>query len=466
MTKETCNPTALSYDNVGRLTLTTCADGTASGTVYDAAGRAARAVQYPINPPPPDVPTSQSVTTWYGYDAAGRRTSLTNALNQVTRFAYDANGNQTNVVDALLHTNTCVYDALGHQTQVLYPDGTSDSFGFDALERRIAATNQAGVVTRYGYDALARLTAVTNASGAAQQAVTRYAYDEVGNQTNQVDALNRTNKFEYDAMGRRTKQTLPGLQAATFGYDKVGNQTRITNFNSAIITNQYDALNRLTNKASAGGYNIGFELFPTGQRATLYDTSGATTYTYDGCNRLLTKATPQGTLTYTYDSMGNMFRLRSSTRNGTLVKYYYDVLNRLTNVVDRFTNSTFYAFDAAGNLQSALYQNNVTNAYAYDALNRLTNISVTSASGTIASFAYKLAQAGNRTNLIANVNGTTRTNAWAYTPCIGSPTKSSPAQRPPEPSGTVMMPPATAPTARPPSPASARQPRPITPTIG
>ena len=102
--------------------------------------------------------------------------------------------------------------------------------------------------------------------------------------------------------------------------------------------------------------------------------------------------------------------------SGTLVKYYYDALNRLTNVVDRFNDSTVYGFDAAGNLQRALYQNNVTNAYAYDALNRLTNMSVTSASGTIASFAYKLAQAGNRTNLAANINGAARTNAWAYDP--------------------------------------------------
>ena len=410
------NPTSFSYDNVGRLYLTTYADDTASGTVYDAAGRATSAIQYPINPVLPGLPAANPLTTLYGYDAAGRRTALTNALNQVTRFAYDANGNQTNQVDTLLHTNTYAYDALGHQTQVLYADSTSDSSGFDALERRIAATNQAGIVTRFGYDALGRLTSVTNAFGTTQQAITRYAYDEVGNQTNQVDALNRTNKFEYDAMGRRTKQILPGLQAATFGYDKVGNQIRITNFNNAIITNQYDALNRMTNKASSGGYTIGFELFPTGQRATMFDASGTTTYTYDTCNRLLTKATPQGTLTYTYDALGNMFKLRSSTTSGTSLKYFRDNLNRITNVVDRFANSTFYGFDAAGNLQNSLYPNNVTNAYAYDALNRLTNISVKTASGTIASFGYRLGLAGNRTNLAENVTGTARTNAWGYDP--------------------------------------------------
>ena len=100
------------------------------------------------------------------------------------------------------------------------------------------------------FDAAGQLT---NAFGAAQQVVTRYAYDEGGNQTDQIDALNRTTKFEFDAMGRRTKQTLPGLQTATFGYDAVGNLTRTTNFNTVIITNQYDALNRLTNKASVGG---------------------------------------------------------------------------------------------------------------------------------------------------------------------------------------------------------------------
>lgn len=33
---------------------------------------------------------------------------------------------------------------------------------------------------------------------------------------------------------------------------------------------------------------------------------------------------------------------------------------------------------------------------------------------SLASFAYRLAPAGNRTNLVENINGTQRTNAWRY----------------------------------------------------
>ena len=405
--------TTYSYDGLGRLVRTTFADGSYTGSGYNAAGQLTATVQGPVPPggmnfPPPEFQTD------YTYDAAGRRILVTDALFQDTRFAYDANGNQTTVVDALSHTNNYGYDALNRRTQIIFPDGTTESTGYDALDRRIAVTNQAGVVTRFGYDALGRLKAVTNAFGSSVQMVTRYAYDEVGNQTNQVDALNRTNLFEYDAVGRRTKQILPGNQAQTFGYDAVGNLIRQTNFNSVILTNAYDALNRLTNKASAGGYKISFAYSATGQRTNMVDASGTNTYTYDSRDRLLTKATPQGTLTYTYDAYGNQATLQSSTTNGTKLTYSYDDLNRLTNVVDRFTNNTFYNFDAVGNLQTYRYQNNVTNSYAYNALNRLTNISVTAASGTLASFAYKVAAAGNRTNLTESLNSVNRTNTWAY----------------------------------------------------
>jgi RHS repeat-associated protein len=146
----------------------------------------------------------------------------------------------------------------------------------------------------------------------------------------------------------------------------------------------------------------------------MVDASGTNGYAYDLRDRLLTKITPQGTLTYTYDGFGNLTSVESSTANGTKVNYNYDALNRLTNAVDRFTNNTFYAFDGVGNLQTVRYRNNVTNTYAYNALNRLTNLTAKTSAGTIASFAYRLASGGNRTNLIENINGTARTSVWSY----------------------------------------------------
>jgi len=403
------------FDRLGRLARTTYPDGSYVQNSYDGVGRLTR-ISQGAPPPGGDLPPQAELVTRYGYDAAGRRRAVTNALGQVTRFAYDANGNQTNVVDALNRTNRFDFDALNRQTKLTYPDGTSESYRYDALDRRITVTNQAGIVTRFGFDALGRLVAVTNAFGSGQQMVTRYEFDEVGNLLSQIDALSHTNRYEYDGLGRRTRHTLPAGQVATFGYDAVANLIRETNFNGAVLTNQYDALNRLTNKASVGSYKVTFAYSPTGQRTNMVDGTGTNTYAYDNRDRLLTKATPQGMLTYTYDGFGNLATIQSSTTNGTKLNYYYDDLNRLTNVTDRFTNSTAYSFDSVGNLQTVRYPISVTNTWTYNALNRLTNISVTTASGTIASFAYKLAPAGNRTNLVENLNGSWRTNAWSYDP--------------------------------------------------
>lgn len=409
--------TSYTYDSLGHLTTTTFADNNYIGSIYDAAGRLYRSTQDAVVSGGGMLPgNTVELDTRYFYDAAGRRTAVTNALNQGTTYAYDANGNQTNVIDALNHANTYIYDALNRPVQVIYPDNTVESYGYDGLNRKIAVTNQANIVTRFGFDVLGKLVAVTNAFGTSQQMVTCYVYDEVGNLLQQIDGLNHTNTYVYDVLGHRTMETMPGAQTQMFGYDVVGNLIRQTNFNSIIITNQYDALNRLTNKASVNGYKITFAYSPTGQRTNMTDASGTTSYTYDSRDRLLTKTTPEGTLTYTYDGFGNLATLQSSTASGASLTYGYDALNRLTNAVDRFTNSTTYGFDAVGNLQTVLLPNNVTNSYVYDSLNRLTNLTAKSSSGTVASFAYKLAPAGNRTNLVETVNGVSRTNVWAYDP--------------------------------------------------
>lgn len=400
-------------DAIGHLLRTTLPDNSYITSTYDAAGQFTSST---INTPASGmVPTSISITTaQYGYDSLGRQIALTNALNQVTFFAYDANGNQTNVVDALNHTNSYVYDALNRRIAAVFPDTTRESDGYDGLGRKIAITNQANIITLLGFDALGRMTAVTNDFGGAHQTFTHYAYDEVGNMVQQIDGLNRTNFFEYNDVGRPTKQTMPGNQSSMLGYDPVGNCIRETNFNSVVITNQYDALNRLTNRSSAGGYKITFAYSPTGQRTNMVDASGTNSYIYDNRDRLMTKTTPEGTLNYTYDGFGNMQTVQSSTTGGTSLTYNYDTLNRLTNVIDRFTNSTTYDFDAVGNLRTVALPNKITNAYSFDALNRLTNLTATSAGGIVASFAYKLAPAGNRTNLTETYNGVSRTNAWNY----------------------------------------------------
>src|SRR5947208_8960202 len=101
------------------------------------------------------------------------------------------------------------------------------------------------------------------------------------------------------------------------------------------------------------------------------DASGATIYGYDVRNRLTSKQTPFGILSYTYNEAGSLLTTRSSNANGVSVDYSYDTLNRLSSVKDNNLTAlnggvSSYTYDAVGNLQSYQYPNGVTTSYAYN----------------------------------------------------------------------------------------------------
>src|SRR5262245_55208860 len=141
------------------------------------------------------------------------------------------------------------------------------------------------------------------------------------------------------------------------------------------------------------------------------DPSGTTTYSYDSRDRLTTKATPEGSLTYSYDSAGNLLSTRSSNVSGVNIAYTYDTLNRLATVSDNAplsgdrtgTGTTTYSYDPVGNLSGYLYPNGVQTSYVYNTLNRLTSMTVAKGTGpsaiNLASYAYTLGPAGNRTSV-------------------------------------------------------------------
>ncbi|HYG11873.1 MAG TPA: RHS repeat-associated core domain-containing protein, partial [Pyrinomonadaceae bacterium] len=372
------------YNSLGRLERTTHPDSTFTATTYDALGRIEA------------VTDENGQSTRYEYDAAGRRTKVTNALNNVTTFVYDANGNQKSLTDARGQVINFEYDANNRLIRTLFADGTSVAATYDEMGQVISKTDQAGRTMRYEYNENGKPTKITDPRGGT----TTYTYDELGNLLTQTDANNHVTRYEYDRMGRRTKRTLPLGMSETYTYDVIGNLISHTNFLGRKTTYAYDEMNQLLSKTpdpASGEPAILYAYTPSGQRASMTDATGVTTYVYDAQDRLLSKQTPQGTLSYTYDAAGNTLTLRSSNSEGVSINYAYDNLNRLTTVTDnRLGGSTAYAYDPNGNLQSLAYQNQVRTSYTYDALNRLTNLDATLSGTTLASYAYLLGPAGNR----------------------------------------------------------------------
>ena len=376
------------YDSLGRLEKITFPDGSITTNTYDAIGQVGATTN------------ALSQITRYEYDAAGRRTKIIDALGNATIFGYDVKGNQISMKDANGHITSYVYDANNRQTQIIFPDNTTETTVYDKLGQVTAKIDQAGKQTTYEYDKRGKLTKVTDALGG----VTTYTYDEQGNQLTQTDANNHTTSYSYDRMGRRTKRTLPLSMSETYAYDLAGNLTSRTDFRGKTTTFAHDVMNRVLSKtpdASLGETAVTFAYTVTGQRKTMTDASGTTNYIYDPRDRLVSKATPQGTLSYTYDGASNLKTVRSSNANGVTINYSYDTLNRLSTVNDNRLSggTTTYTYDLNGNLESTTYPNEVRTTYNYDNLNRLKNINAAKGA-TLASYAYTLGAAGNRLSVI------------------------------------------------------------------
>ncbi len=168
---------------------------------------------------------------------------------------------------------------------------------------------------------------------------------------------------------------------------------------------------RFRHREERAAFGIGFRVdTPTGKYLISTAQDGTVHYAHDALDRLTTKQTPEGTLSYTYYSTGKVETISSSNANGANVSYTYDGLNRLSTVVDNrlpSNNTTNYSYDNASNVATVAYPNGLTSTFTYDELNRLTELSTP----PVSDYKYTLGLTGNRTNA-TELSG--RTLAWNY----------------------------------------------------
>jgi YD repeat-containing protein len=337
-----------------------------------------------------------------------RRTTLGNE----TTYTYDFDGNRSTMTDANGNRTTFVYDELNRLIMRLYADGTSDQTRYDAVGNSVESIDQAGIMTRFGYDLLKRLTTVND----AQPATTSYGYDEVGNRTSQTDANGHTTIFVYDELSRPIGRMLPAGQEESRGYDWNGNLLTYSDFNGHTTTYVYDMLDRLT-QINPDPYfaatPVTFEYLANGQRRAMSDVTGRTSYSYDQRTRLVMKATPEGTLGFTYDASGNRLSMASDAADGVNVTYAWDRDERLSTVTDTTDGGgvTTYSYDRVGNILSTRYANGVTADYVFNNINRLTAISWMNGGSSLGQYVYTLNPTGKRTQVL---EGSGRSVGWQY----------------------------------------------------
>ncbi len=344
-----------------------------------------------------------TATETYGYDAFGRRTSLTKGVQSIA-VTYDQHDRVTTVTDALAHTTRFYYDKLDRQTwmqdangnffgraynplgfvtheysftsspstlasaQSTAAAGTSSSLidretVYDVFNNKIAEIDAEGRSESFTYGAFGRLESARGVS---------YTYDDFGRQIHESDSYGRDITREYDAAGRLTRVDDEGTDTATtYTYDIAGNRrTEVLTIDGSQYRSQtytYNARGELTqwrDTAPSSTITTDYTYWEDGNIKSIYDGSKTTNYTYDAADRV----TLAGSVSFTYDAAGNR---ATSTDGSTTVTYTYDAGGRLDYA--RIGSSSLYdwSYDAVGNI-TYFSQVGETTYNTYDDSYRLT----------------------------------------------------------------------------------------------
>jgi RHS repeat-associated protein len=265
------------------------------------------------------------------------------------------------------------------------------------------------VSTRYEYDALNRQTTVVlnYQSGVQADAETNvryeFEYNAAGNRISVKDPNGNITTYGYDALNRVIQKVDPLTNSWTYAYDLAGRRISTTDAKDQTVLYAYDDAGQLIGIDYPGSEpDVTFEYDLNGQRIEMTDGLGATIWTYDTLNRLISVTDALGkTISYEYDAVGNRTELEYP--DGKTVAYDYDDVNQLTGVTDWDNQNTNYGYDDAGRLDSVSLPNGITSQYVYDDAGRLLALDHTLGLSPLASYGYSYDPAGNLIQAIEQV---------------------------------------------------------------
>lgn len=367
------------YNAQGMPTSSTDFNGNPNGYVYDSTG------VFLSNVTQPATNGVQHVDS-YTWDAnTGNLSSHTDQNGVLTRYSYNDSLYRLTLIDSAVGT------AQESTTAYTYPSTTEidvaqdkassgdgifkSSTSYDGLGRSIKTVANDGSVVETAYDGLGRVCAVSNPSSTDP--------GPLGCLPSQNSGTAAVTYFAYDMLGRKSVQTQPDQTALQWCYNgnpnanpagsqngsRDGSQTNCT-ANKSTRTGQSwvdlsdetgrhwqqvsDALGRLTSVMEPDStntpsletdyqYDALGNLLSVNQAGTSGETPHERNFTYDALSRLLcasnpenstavcpaspTESIPSGTVSYSYDSNGNV--VSKTDARGIRIQYCYDQLNRL-----------------------------------------------------------------------------------------------------------------------------------------
>lgn len=322
--------------------------------------------------------------TQFAYDAMGRLTSVTNALNETTGYTYSLANQLTRIQYPDGNQLVKAYDERGRLIRRTDPAGGVDTYFYDANSNLVKKIDRMGQATTYAYDSRNFLDAVYD----ALETIT-YTQDAAGRRTSMKDQTGITS-YRYEAGGGwLTKVIYPDKREITYQYDAQGNRTRMTDPFGISTQYGYDAQNRLERVGTTTGqWDAVYTYRKNSQPLGVSRSNGlTTTWGYDTLKTTLTQGlSGQGNLhayEYQYDMKGNIAKRVEDEQPQT---FGYDKLSRIQ---DTSEYGESYTYDSRGNRVTLLSEKSLSlneQKYQYDRKNRLTQ--VTEGTGSTVSYRY------------------------------------------------------------------------------
>ncbi|HAM50579.1 MAG TPA: hypothetical protein DCP92_07725 [Nitrospiraceae bacterium] len=400
-------------------------------------------------------------TISYQYNLMGKLTNMTDQLGNSETYTYDLNDNLRTMTDRKGQTTAYTYDSLNRVTRVDYADGSYTTYTYDTTGKVTTITDSvSGTITytyststsggpvgkvlsettplgsiSYTYDAIGRRTSMT----VLGQPVVNYSYDADSRLTGLSTIINgNASSFGigYDTLGRRASLTLPNgvtsvytfdngsrllnlqhlgpltqvLESLSYTYDANGNRLSMNRsplplpLPQAASNTSYSAANQML---SFSDKNITYDA--DGNMASVTNSCGTTTYTWDARNRLVgingfNPDCSQLAASFEYDALGRRIQ---KTINGLTIQYVYDGVDIIQEIENGQVTANYVRTLSIDEPLARIKSDGTVRYYQRDALGSV--IALTDGTGAVQT-TYTYDPFGNVT-----VTGETSDNPFQYT---------------------------------------------------
>ncbi len=289
------------------------------------------------------------------------------------------------------------------------------------------------VETRFTYDVMGRLVRSEEQFGSTTLATT-FQYNDLGQKIASTDPQGNTTSYEYDALGRMTKITLPSVadeegrlvvSSQSFAYHNMGLEVVNTDEFGRVTTRIMNSRGQPLKETFADNTTKSYRYDASGNLITEVATNGlVTNYRYDYQNRVIEVVQELGSFhsrkTMRYDA-NNLLEEVSPT--GEKINYEYDFAGRkiastVSSPDDLLSKKTTFHYDASGRLKEERSLQDggfLAKVYGYDVLDRVISEEVLDDKGTLYSVRYQSYDAaGNVSSSTTSVNGKLSTTTTTY----------------------------------------------------